>query len=112
MGAEDRVAGDSRKARTLITSALLAELGRRVAEYENAIDWNTTCLSCPAVLDSSYAETARREAAEARLAALELHLPAVLRALEAAATGAGYEAIARPYRDARDALSAGEEAGQ
>ena len=84
----------------------------RLLELEGAITWNTSCTSCARVLDSAYAETVRREKAEARLAVLELHLPAVLRALEAAATGAGYEAIARPYRDARDALSAGEEAGQ
>ena len=38
----------------------------KVAEYENAITWNTSCTSCAAVLDSSIAETFRREQAEAR----------------------------------------------
>ena len=84
----------------------------KVLEYENSITWHTSCTSCARTLDSAYAETVRRENAEARAAVLERHLPAVLRALEAAVSGAGYEAIARPYRDARDALSAGEEAGQ
>jgi len=41
----------------------------KVLEYENAITWNTTCLSCSAVLDSAIAETFRREQAEAKLAA-------------------------------------------
>jgi hypothetical protein len=45
-------------------------LSRRMLEYENAIDWNTTCLSCPAVLDSAAAEMFRREAAEAKLTAV------------------------------------------
>jgi len=66
--APGRVQGDTAKARTLITSALLAELGRRLNEYENAINWNTDCTRCAAALDSSYAETARREQAERKLA--------------------------------------------
>ena len=39
--------------------------------YENAITWNTSCLSCAAVLDSCIAETTRREAAEAQSAGLQ-----------------------------------------
>jgi hypothetical protein len=39
----------------------------KVREYDNAINWNTTCTSCAAVLDSSYAETMRAEQAEAAL---------------------------------------------
>ncbi len=70
MGAEDRAREDGEKARALITSALLGELSRRVMEYENAVTWNTSCLSCPAVLDSAYAETVCREKAEATLAAV------------------------------------------
>lgn len=65
-----RVERDAATARTLISGALLAELGRRVYEYENTITWNTTCTSCAGVLDSAYAETMRREQAEAKLAAL------------------------------------------
>lgn len=71
--APGRAEQDTATARTLITPALLAELGRRIGEYENAIDWHTTCTSCAAVMDSAYAETMRREAAEAKLAALAAH---------------------------------------
>lgn len=42
----------------------------RLAELENAITWDTSCLSCSRILDSAYAETVRREAAEARLAVI------------------------------------------
>ncbi|MFI9331952.1 hypothetical protein ACIGZJ_30975 [Kitasatospora sp. NPDC052868] len=42
----------------------------RLRELEGALDWQTSCLSCARVLDSSYAETARAEQAEARLAAV------------------------------------------
>ena len=67
---EGRVEQDTATARTLITGALLAELGRRLGEYEDAITWNTTCISCARVLDSAYAETVRREQAEGKLAAV------------------------------------------
>ena len=60
-----RVEQDTATAGTLITPALLAEIGRRLYEYENAIEWGTSCLSCARVLDSSVAETFRREEAEA-----------------------------------------------
>jgi hypothetical protein len=46
-------------------------IGSAVANYaltENAVTWGTSCTSCASVLDSAYAETVRREAAEARLA--------------------------------------------
>ena len=39
----------------------------RLLELEGAITWNTSCTSCSRVLDSAYAETVRREQAEARL---------------------------------------------
>ena len=53
--------------------AVLTELGRELdafAEYENTINWMTTCTSCARVLDSSIRETERAERAEAELAAL------------------------------------------
>ncbi len=46
----------------------LADLRTRLAEYENTITWNTTCKACARTLDSAYAETVRREQAEAVLA--------------------------------------------
>jgi hypothetical protein len=68
--AANRVQRDTAAAKTLITGALLAELGRRLYEYENTITWNTSCTSCARTLDSAYAETVRREQAEAKLAAI------------------------------------------
>lgn len=47
-----------------------AEAEARLLEYENAITWDTSCTSCARVLDSAYAETCRREQAEATLAAI------------------------------------------
>ena len=70
----DRVREDAATARTLISAALLKEITRRVREYENMIDWHTSCTACARTLDSFYAETVRREAAEARLAAIEAPL--------------------------------------
>lgn len=69
-GVPGRVELDTAAARTLITPALLAELGRRLYEYENAITWNTSCLGCAAKMDQDYALTMRAEQAEERLAAL------------------------------------------
>lgn len=40
----------------------------RLLELENAASWMTSCTSCARVLDSAYAETMRREQAEALLA--------------------------------------------
>lgn len=52
--------------------ALAAERERadkaEVRAAENAITWETSCLSCSAVLDSCLAETNRREGAEEKLA--------------------------------------------
>jgi regulator of sirC expression with transglutaminase-like and TPR domain len=62
--------------------AVLTELSRELdafAEYENAINWMTTCTSCARVLDSSIRETERAERAEAtvaRIAALADEHPA------------------------------------
>jgi hypothetical protein len=68
--APGRVERDTAAARTLVTAALLAEVGRRLYEYENAITWNTGCLGCAAKLDQDYALTMRAEQAEATLAAI------------------------------------------
>ncbi|MFH8813062.1 hypothetical protein ACH4GZ_38685 [Streptomyces hygroscopicus] len=40
-------------------------LAAKVVEFDNAITWHTTCLSCSRVLDSCYRETVRAEQAEA-----------------------------------------------
>ncbi|MEU3432323.1 hypothetical protein [Streptomyces sp. NPDC006863] len=50
---------------------MVGELGERLADYENRINWHTTCASCARILDSAYAETVRAETAEARVAELE-----------------------------------------
>jgi hypothetical protein len=50
--------------------AVLAELKRELealAEYENTINWHTTCTSCARILDSAIRETERAERAEAAL---------------------------------------------
>jgi hypothetical protein len=44
-----------------------------IAEHENAITWDTTCLACATMLDRAYAETCRAERAEAKLAAIVAH---------------------------------------
>lgn len=46
----------------------IARLREKVASYENAITWNTSCTSCATVLDSSIAATFRAEQAEEKLA--------------------------------------------
>ena len=66
----DRVQEDAATARTLLSGALVEELGRRVGDYENAITWNTSCTSCARTMDRAYDETMRAEAAEAKVAAL------------------------------------------
>jgi hypothetical protein len=51
-------------------------IGHDVANYaltENAITWGTSCTRCAGILDSAYAETVRREKAEAKLAAIAEH---------------------------------------
>lgn len=50
----------------------------------------------------------RNERLEAQLFALGAHAPAILDALTSAVAGAEYEALARPYRAALEALGAGE----
>jgi len=71
-GAAGPVSGDSGRDLTAVLAKAQARAEAaeaKVLEYENAITWNTTCLSCSAVLDSAIAETFRREQAEAKLAA-------------------------------------------
>lgn len=51
----------------------IARLRKRVAEYEHAIGWHTSCTSCATVLDSSIAEHERAERAAAKLAAITAH---------------------------------------
>lgn len=46
----------------------------RVAELENALNWQTSCLACAKMLDSSIADHDRAEAAEAQVAALREEL--------------------------------------
>lgn len=43
----------------------------RLAEYENTINWMTTCTGCARVLDSCIRETERAERAEAALARIQ-----------------------------------------
>jgi len=47
------------------TPGEVAELRALIAKYENAITWDTSCLSCAAVLDSSIRDHERAERAEA-----------------------------------------------
>ncbi|MFF2864546.1 hypothetical protein ACFVSX_32280 [Streptomyces rubiginosohelvolus] len=49
-------------------AALVREREERLADYENRINWHTTCASCARILDSAYAETVRAETAEAAVA--------------------------------------------
>lgn len=58
-------------ARRAVADAVLAELKPELdafAEYENTINWMTTCTSCARVLDSGIRETERAERAEAAVA--------------------------------------------
>lgn len=73
----------TRKTASTITDTDLDQLYERlahaeaaVADYENRINWHTTCASCARILDSSIRETERRERAEAALReALSMLLP-------------------------------------
>lgn len=51
-----------------ITSDALDQLYTELAEYRNALNWQTNCLACSRVLDGAYRETVRAEQAEAALA--------------------------------------------
>ena len=67
-------------------TGIIAERDRRIADYENAISWNTSCTSCAAVLDSSIRDHDRAERAEGMLAAIRRGIsPATVFAAEDAA---------------------------
>ena len=102
-----RVEQDTATAKTLITGVLLAELGRRLYEYENAITWDTSCTRCAVILDSAYAEIVRREEAEAKLAAIEAHRPTFRYALACALMDTAPGSAADAYRAALDTLEDG-----
>lgn len=55
------------RVRDAVLAAIQPALAR-LAEYENTINWMTTCTSCARVLDSSIRETERAERAEAAIA--------------------------------------------
>lgn len=80
------------------------------AAYEPAGEPLTTVL-CPTCLHDGALERTleRARAAEARLAAIEAHLPAAVDALSASAANAEYECQAKPYLEALEALGGGEE---
>lgn len=48
--------------------SVVAPVAASLAELENALNWQTTCTGCAALLDSSHAEMCRAEQAEAQLA--------------------------------------------
>ena len=64
-------AGGAREVKRAIAEAVSAEKARaeaaerKLAVLEGALTWGTSCLSCSRILDSAYAETVRREKAEA-----------------------------------------------
>ena len=62
----DRVLADRVPKLIAAYERAVARAEAKVAEYENAITWDTSCLSCAAVLDSSIKETERAETAERR----------------------------------------------
>lgn len=53
-----------------LRDAEIKRLRQQIAEYENAVNWQTSCTSCATVLGSSARETFRAEVAEAKLAAI------------------------------------------
>lgn len=55
------------------------ELRERVAQYEGAITWGTTCLNCSNMLDQCYAAHAERDASRTAHAALVAELRALPR---------------------------------
>ena len=62
----------------LVALAALARLEARIAEYENAITWCTSCLNCSKLIDTNYAQYVELEQSKTRVEALT----AVLRELE------------------------------
>lgn len=61
----------------------IAALQARIADYENAINWNTSCLACSRTLDASIADYERAERAEEAAAAKDQRIAELeARALE------------------------------
>jgi hypothetical protein len=52
----------------------LERLRSALAEYENTINWHTTCHGCAKILDSAYAETMRAETAERHKAEIRRYI--------------------------------------
>jgi hypothetical protein len=78
-----------------VLAALQPELDR-LAEYENTINWMTTCTSCARVLDSSIRETERAERAEAAVARVR----ALVDECEDDGRGSGHPLTVTRLRDA------------
>jgi len=55
-------------------SAEVTRLKAQIADYENAICWNTSCFACAAVLDSSIREHERAEKAEDEVTRLKAEI--------------------------------------
>jgi hypothetical protein len=85
-----------------------AELRARVADYENGITWNTTCLNCASLLDANYEMYVRADQAERRLAPVPSghvvcssencgpRIPEGCTVIDPAAVGARIESLVRP----------------
>lgn len=93
---------------TLCGSTNLADLGEHIGICLDA----TAChqRQYARLRDRADAATARAEVAEARLAAFEAHLPAVLDALRLAETDTAYGSRAERFTAALGALDGSEEA--
>lgn len=57
-------------AETVALQQRITGLEEAIAEYEDAISWNTTCTTCARLLNACYAESCRAERAEQTLTAL------------------------------------------
>ncbi|MDO8303920.1 MAG: hypothetical protein Q7T18_11830 [Sedimentisphaerales bacterium] len=88
-----------------------ASLNARIANYENGILWQTTCINCAHLLDQCVAETFRAEKAEARNARLTITLQFISTSTDSNWMGMGeivhYQKLLEVILDrARAALSA------
>ena len=77
---------------------------KRTAEQREIDMRGASAVAVRAVADAKL----RNERLEAQIFALDANRPAILDALSSAVAGAEYEALARPYRAALEALGAGE----
>lgn len=71
----------------------IAALQARIADYENAINWNTSCLACSRTLDASIADYERAERAEEAAAAKDQRIAE----LEAQALEPGQVAVTTAF---------------